>query len=90
MFTYLAFKGMPPQNNPAELAIRDCVVVQHNMRHQITTPRGREVFSRLVTFAATCNKNGIYPSRAVLEILRNPDWDLLNPGPLWGGGLVCL
>ena len=84
MFTYLAFKDMLPQNNPAELAIRDGVVVQRNVRHQITTPEGREVFSRFVTFTSTCDKNGFYPSRVVVEILHNPDWDMFNPGLLVG------
>ena len=39
-FTFLAFRDMPPQNNDAELAIRDNIVVQRNVRHHITTPGG--------------------------------------------------
>ena len=74
---------MLSQNNSAELAIRDGVVVQRNVRHQITTPEGREVFSRFVTFTPTCDKNGFYPSRVVV-ILRNQDLDMFNPSPLVG------
>ncbi len=80
MFTYLAFRKMLPHNNPAELAIRDNIVVQRNVRYHITTPGGREVFSRLLTFTAICRKNGIHPYRAVIEMIRNPGWDLFHPG----------
>ena len=80
MFTFLAHPGMPPHNNASELAIRDAVVRQRNVRHQITTPEGRDVFSRLLTFAATCQMNGIFPCRAVVEMLRDPQWDMFNPG----------
>ena len=89
MFTFLAFRDMPPQNNDAELAIRDNIVVQRNVRHHITTPGGREVFSRLVTFAATCRKNGMSPYRAVIEMIRNPEWDMFHPGP-WAGEDWCV
>ena len=88
-FTFLAFRDMPPQNNDAELAIRDNIVVQRNVRHHITTPGGREVFSRPVTSAATCRKNGMSPYRAVIEMIRNPEWDMFHPGP-WAGEDWCV
>ncbi len=81
MFTFLSYPGMPPHNNAAELAIRDGPVRHRNVRHQITTPEGREVFSRLLTFVMTCGMNDVFPCRAVVEMLRDPGWDMFNPGP---------
>ena len=81
MFTFLSYPGMPPHNNATELAIRDGPVRHRNVRHQITTPEGREIFSRLLTFIMTCGMNHIFPCRAVVEMLRDPGWDMFNPGP---------
>ena len=81
MFTFLAYPGMPPHNNPAELDIRDTVVAKRNKNRQIATPDGRVDFSRLNTFTRTCYKNDILPCRAVVEMARDPKWDLFNPGP---------
>ena len=72
---------MPPHNNVTELATRDGPVRHRNVRHQISTPEGREVFSRLLTFVMTCDMNYIFPCRAVVEMLRGPGWDMFNPGP---------
>ena len=81
---FLAYEGMLPQNNPAELAIRDNVVRHRNVRHKITTLEGREEFSCIITFTATCHKNHIFVSRAIVEILRNTRWDMFHPGPYAG------
>ena len=80
MFTFLSYPGMPP-HNAAELAIRDGPVRHRNVHHQITTPERREVFSRLLTFVMTCGMNDVFPCRAVVEMLRDPGWDVFNPGP---------
>ena len=80
MFTSLSYPGMPPHNNAAELATRDGPVRHRNVRHQITTPGRREAFSRLLTFVMTCGTNHIFPRRAVVEMLRDPQWDTFNPG----------
>ena len=84
LFTFLAYPGMPPHNNPAELEIRDGVVGQRNVRHQITTPDGRAIFSRLTTFAITCRKNGMLPCRIVVEMMRNLGWNMFSHGPQAG------
>ena len=42
---------MPPHNNAAELEIRDAVVLHRNVRHQLSKPEGREVFSVLISVA---------------------------------------
>ena len=75
---------MPPHNNPAEPEMRDGVAGQRNVRHQTTAPDGREIFSRLTTFAITCRKNGMLPCRAVVEMARNPEWNMFKPGPQAG------
>ena len=81
MFTFLSYPGMPPHNNAAELATRDGPVRHRHVRHQITTPEGREICSRLLTFVMTCGTNHIFPCRAVVEMLRDPGRDMFNPGP---------
>ncbi len=35
----------------------------------------------LPTFVMTCGMNDIFPCRAVVEMLRDPGWDMFNPGP---------
>ena len=56
LFTFLRYPGMPPHNNAAELEIRDAVVLHRNVRHQLSKPEGREVFSVLISVARTCHK----------------------------------
>ena len=79
MFTFAAFAGMPPHNNAAELEIRDVVVCQRTVRGKLVTPEGREVFSILVTFSRTCHKRGLFACRAVVELSRDPEWDVIHP-----------
>ena len=65
---------MPPHNNGAELEIRDTVVLHRNVRHQLSEPEGREVFSVLISVARTCHKQGIFQRVAVDEMIKCPDW----------------
>ena len=81
LFTFLRYPGMPPHNNGAELEIRDAVVLQRNVRHQLSTPEGREVFSVLVSVARTCHKRGIFPRVAVENLVRDPGWSIFEPPP---------
>ena len=78
LFTFLRHPGMPPHNNAAELEIRDTVVLHRNVRHQLSEPEGREVFSVLISVARTCYKQGIFPRVAVENIIRNPDWSIFE------------
>ena len=71
LFTFLRYPGMPPHNNAAELEIRDAVVLHRNVRHQLSKPEGREVFSVLISVARTCHKQGIFPR---VGVIRDPDW----------------
>ena len=81
LFTFLRYPGMPPHNNGAELEIRDTAVLHRNVRHQLSTAEGREVFSVLVSVARTCHKLGIFPRTAVECLIRDPDWRLFKPPP---------
>ena len=81
LFTFLRYPGMPPHNNGAELEIRDTAVLHRNVRHQLSTAEGREVFSVLVSVARTCRKLGIFPRTAVECLIRDPDWRLFKPPP---------
>ncbi|MCE2508840.1 MAG: hypothetical protein J4G04_06040 [Nitrosopumilaceae archaeon] len=72
---------MPSHNNGAELEIRDTAVLHRNVRHQLSTVEGREVFSVLVSVARTCRKLGIFPRTAVECLIRDPDWSLFKPPP---------
>ncbi len=69
---------MPPHNNAAELEICDAVVLHRNVRHQISEPGGREVFSVLIAVARTCHKQGIFPRIAVEELIMDPDWSIFR------------
>ena len=79
LFTFLRYPGMPPHNNAAELEIRYAVVLHRNVRHQLSEPEGREVFSVLISVARTCHKQGIFPRIAVEEMIRDPDWSIFKP-----------
>ncbi len=79
LFTFLRYPGMPPHNNAAELEIRDAVVLHRNVRHQLSKPEGREVFSVLISVARTCHKQGIFPRVAVENLIRDPDWHIFKP-----------
>ena len=70
---------MPPHINAAELEIRDSVVLHRNVRHQLSEPEGRAVFSVLVSVARTCYKRGIFPRIAVEELAKDPDWSIFKP-----------
>ena len=78
LFTFLRYPGMPPHNNGAELEIRDTVVLHRNVRHQLSEPEGREVFSVLISVARTCHKQGIFPRVAVEELIRDPGWSIFK------------
>ena len=79
LFTFLRYPGMPPHNNAAELEIRDAVVLHRNVRHQLSKPEGREVFSVLVSVARICHKQRIFPRVAVENLIRDPDWHIFKP-----------
>ena len=79
MFTFLRHPGMPPHNNAAELEIRDTVVLHRNVRHQLSEPEGRQVFSLLVSVARTCQKAGMFPRAAVERMIEDPDWRIFKP-----------
>ncbi len=70
---------MPPHNNAAELEIRDTAVLHRNVRHHLSEPEGREVFSLLISVACTCHKRGIFPRVAVEELIRDPAWSIFRP-----------
>ena len=81
---FLRFRGIPPNNDLAESIIRDHVVMQRNMRHKIPAPEGRRTFSELATIAGTARMNGMFAGRVGIEIARNRDWNMIDPGP-WAG-----
>ena len=81
LFTFPRHPGMPPHNNGAELEIRDTAVLHKNVRRQLSTIQGREVFSVLVSVARTCRKLGIFPRTAVECLIKDPDWGWFKPPP---------
>ena len=89
VLTFLGFRGMPPHNNAAELAIRDNIVTHRNNHRMISTPEGCEAFSRIITIGGTARMNGMFAGRAFTEIARNPDWNMFDPGP-WAGPDWCV
>ena len=79
MFTFLRYPGMPPHNNAAGPGIRDTVVLHRNVRHQLSEPEGRQVFSVMVSVARTCQKVGMFPRMAVENAVKDPDWRIFKP-----------
>ena len=57
----------------------DDYVLHRNVRHQLSKPEGREVFSALISVARTCHKQGIFPRVAVENLIRDPDWSIFKP-----------
>ncbi|MCE2499111.1 MAG: hypothetical protein J4F28_09070, partial [Nitrosopumilaceae archaeon] len=49
------------------------------VRHQLSEPGGREVFSVMVSVARTCQKMGMFPRAAVESAVRDPDWRIFKP-----------
>ena len=87
LFTFVWKKGVPDNTALVEVTIRDALVRQRNVRHQMTNKRGRERFSALVSFNHTCELNGAWPCRAVREICLDPPWNMFSQvpdrGPDW-------
>ena len=65
LFTFVWKKGVPDNTALVEVTIRDALVRQRNVRHQMTDKKGMERFSALVSFNHTCELNEAWPSRAV-------------------------
>ena len=88
--TFLMFKGMPPTNNPGESDIRRGPVAQRNVRYQLRTEEGARVFSIIVSFILTCDKQGIPLDKAFIALARGADpADIFKVGQVapnrWGG-----
>ena len=79
LFTFLRHPGMPPHNSAAELEIRDAAVLHRNVRHHLSSPEGRKVFSVLISVARTCHKQAIFPRVALEELIRDPGWSVFRP-----------
>ena len=79
LFTFLRHPGMPPHNNAAEREIRDTAVLHRNVRHQLSTPEGRKVFSVLISVARTCHKHDMFPHVALANLIMDPDWSIFKP-----------
>ena len=58
--------------------IRDTMVLQRNVRHKLMTGTGMHVFSILVRYTRTCQKRGIAPWKGIVELSKNPDWDIFG------------
>ena len=87
LFTFVWKKGVPDNTALVEVTIRDALVRQRNVRHQMTNKKGRERFSALVSFNHTCELNKVWPCRAVREICLEPPWNMFSQvpdrGPDW-------
>ncbi len=54
-------------------------MLHRNVRRQLSTPEGRQVFSVLVSVARTCQKLGMFPRAAVECMIEYPDWRIFRP-----------
>ena len=73
ILTALQFPGAPLHNNAAELSNRWFVVRFRNVFVALPCRRAAKNFGTLVTFAATCRKNGLSPYKAILNASRDVD-----------------
>ena len=64
LFTFVWKKWMLDNTALVEVTIRDALVRQRNVRHQMTNKRAGR-FSALVSFNHTCELNGVWTCRAV-------------------------
>ncbi len=90
LVTFLMFKDMPPTNNPGESDVRRVPVSQRNVRYQLRTVEGARVFSVILSFILTCDKQGIPLDEAFVALARGADpADIFKVGQVaptrWGG-----
>ena len=91
LVTFLRFKDMPPTNNPGESDVRRVPVAQRNVRYQLRTEEGARVFSIILSFILTCDKQGIPLDKAFVALARGADpAEIFKVGQVapnrWGGG----
>ena len=70
LVTFLKFKGMPPTNNPGESDIRRGPVAQRDVRYQLRTEEGAWIFSVILSFILTCDKQACRSTRRSSPCLR--------------------
>ena len=90
LVTFLKFKGMPPTNNPGESDIRRGPVAQRNVRYQLRTEEGARIFSVILSFTLTCDKQGVPLDEAFIALAGGADpADIFKVGQVapnrWGG-----
>ena len=84
LFTFVWKRGVPDNTASVEVAVRDAVIRQRVVRHQMVTKGGRERFSALVSFNHTCQLNGVWPCRGVMALCADPAWDMFSGAPARG------
>ena len=90
LVTFLKFKGMPPTNNPGESDIRRGPVAQRNVRYQLRTEEGARIFSVILSFILTCDKQGVPLDEAFIALAGGADPAIYSgraggPEPVGGG-----
>ena len=88
--TLLKFKGMPPTNNPGESGIRRGPVARRNVRHHLRTEEDTRVFSVILSFILTCDKQGVPLDEAFIALAGGADPAIYSgraggPEPVGGG-----
>ena len=81
---------MPPTNNPGESDIRRGPVAQRNVRYQLRTEEGARIFSVILSFILTCDKQGVPLDEAFIALAGGADpADIFKVGQVapnrWGG-----
>ena len=77
---------MPSHNNDTERDIRDMITPQRNIRHQLKTAEGYNVFSTVMTISGTCKKQNIAIERAVIELITESRLEHIRYGGERVGG----
>lgn len=77
LFTYLTHPGIPPDNNPAERALRHFVIMR-KISHNFNSSEVMDSFTLYLSFYQTCKKNGVEFGTALKSMLSGKTESVLK------------
>lgn len=77
LFTYLTHPGIPPDNNPAERALRHFVIMR-KISHNFNSSEVMDSFTLYLSFYQTCKQNGVDFGKALKAVLSGETESVLK------------
>lgn len=77
LFTYLTHPGIPPDNNPAERALRHFVIMR-KISHNFNSSEVMDSFTLYLSFYQTCKQNGVDFGKALNSVLSGETESVLK------------